>query len=231
MKIIKVVFGFLFFFGLALPAAAQKIIRVETPAVGETFTVKLKGSSIYAVDPFPYRLTDTPEAEIINRGCFSSLNPGHYAEVYAHSFFNTISSGCALQLRVTARGNKTNVMTFVRASKPIKIKVINEWQKVKLGKGTYTLVPNFDVVAEIDMGRSSKGCHTAENGGIYHNLKGMASYKVREKGQLISILAGDTAWYRILSKSCAMWLRAHDGNTGTLTLLKLSSKAIKPPKL
>lgn len=226
-KIVAAIFCLLLF---ALPAAAQKIIRVETPALGETFTVKLKGSSIYAVDPFPYRLTDTPEAEIINRGCFSSINSGSYDEVYAHSFFSTISSGCALQLRVTARGKKTNVMTFIRASKPIKIKVTNEWQKVKLGKGTYTHAGSLDVAARIDMDRYSKGCRSAENGGIYHNLKGMATYKVREKGQLISILDGDTAWYRILSKSCTMWLRAHDGQTGTLTLLKLSSKAIKPPK-
>ncbi len=230
MKIVKVILLFVFFFGLALPAAAQEMIRVETPAVGEKFTVELKSSSVYAVDPFPYRLTDTPEAEIINRGCFSSLNPGSYDEVYAHSFFETISSRCILQFRVTARGKKTNVMTFVRARKFVQIDVTNEWQKVKLGKGTYTHMGDFEVAARIDMDRSSKGCHTAENGGIYHNLKGMHTYSIREKGKLIKVLDGDTAWYRILTKSCTMWIRAHDGQTGTLTLLKLSSKAIKPPK-
>ena len=230
MRIVKILSLFSFFFGLILPAAAQEMIRVETPAVGEKFTVELKSSSIYAVDPFPYRLTDTPEAEIINRGCFSSLNPGSYDEVYAHSFFETISSRCILQFRVTARGKKTNVMTFVRARKFVQIDVTNEWQKVKLGKGTYAKLANFDVRAGIDMDRSSKGCHTAENKGIYHNQKGMHTHSIRVKGKLIKVLEGDTAWYRILSKSCTMWIRAHDGKTGTLTLLKFSNKPIKPPK-
>ncbi len=230
MQYVKILLLFLFLFVFVIPAASQEMIRVETPAVGKTFTVELKSSSVYAVDPFPYRLTDTPEAEIINRGCFSSLNPGSYDEVYAHSFFETISSRCILQLRVTARGKKTNVMTFVRARKYVDIKVTNEWQKVKLGKGTYAKLANFDVIARIDMSRSSKGCHTAENGGIYNNLKGMQTYSIREKGKLIQILNGDTAWYRILTKSCTMWIRAHDGKTGTLTLLKFSNKAIKPPK-
>ncbi len=230
MRIVKILLLFSFFFGLTLPAAAQQIIRVDTPAVGEIFTVKFKSSSIYAVDPFPYRRGDTPEAEIINRACMSSLNPGSYDAVYAHSFFSTISSGCALQFRFTARGNKTNVMTFVRARKPIKIDVTNEWQQVKLGKGTYTHIGGFGVVARIDMDRSSKGCHTAETRGVYHNQKGIADYLAREKGQLVSVLDGATAWYRILSKSCTMWLRAYDGKTGALTLLKLSGKAIKPPK-
>ncbi len=230
MRILKVVSVFSILFTLILPGAAQEMIRVETPAVGETFTVEFKSSSVYAVDPFPYRRTDTPEADIINRGCFSSFNSGSYAEVSAHSFFETISSRCILRFRVTALGKKTNVMTFVRARKFIQIDVTNEWQKVKLGKGTYTHAGSLDVAVRIDMDRSSKGCHTAENRGIYHNLKGMHTYSIREKGKLIKVLDGDTAWYRILTKSCTMWLRAHDGQTGALTLLKLSSKAIKPPK-
>lgn len=169
MRNSKIIVALICLLLFVLPAAAQNMIRVETPAVGETFTVEFKSSSVYAVDPFPYRRTDTPEADIINRGCFSSFNSGSYAEVSAHSFFETISSRCILRFRVTARGKKTNVMTFVRARKFIQIDVTNEWQKVKLGKGTYTHAGSLDVVARIDMDRSSKGCHTAENRGIYNN--------------------------------------------------------------
>lgn len=118
-----------------------------------------------------------------------------------------------------------------RARKFVKIKVTNDWRKVKLGKGTYTLMLEPSVMARIDMDRSSKGCRTAHNGLENSSQKGIASYSEKQDGENISILAGGMTWYRILSKSCTMWLRAHEGKTGALTLLKLSSKAIKPPKL
>ncbi len=233
MRIVKYLLLFLFIYGLVLPASAQDIIRLEMPKYAETFTVKLKSNSLYAIDPFPYDFGSTPEAMIISGICASNWTDDapHNNILRSHTVIRTITSGCIVKLTPNKLGKKTDVFTLVRARKATQFKVTHEWQKVKLGKGTYTLMINPSVMARIDMDRSSKGCRTAHNGLKDSNHKGIASFSKTQDGEEISILAGAMTWYRILSKSCTMWLRAHEGKTGTLTLLKLSSKAIKPPKL
>lgn len=232
MRILKVVSVFSILFTLILPAAAQDITRLKMSNLGEDFIVELKSNSVYAVDPFPYDFGSTPEAMIVDGLCASSLNSSSAKRLMSHTYFETFSSRCVLKLRALVQGRKTHVFTLIRARKAIQIDLSENWQKVKLGRGTYTLVPNFDAVAEIAIAESSKGdgCRTAHNGVKNPKRKGIASFSEMEDGEEISIIAGSTTWYRILSKPCTMKMRAHDGQTGTLTLLKLSSKAINPPK-
>ncbi len=209
------------------PTVAQNKIRVKARAVGDTFTIDLKSNSIYIVDPFPFEWYATPEAEITEGTCIWSADERPLDRLSAHRAFRTLTSGCIIQIKVAKLGKATNDITFLRSRKHITIALTNEWQKVKLGKGTYTQLYSPGVFAEIDRDRYSSGCDQAVDGG---RLRGISSYIDATQGERVSILAGDTAWYRILTKACTTWMRAHDGQTGTLTLLKLSNKAIWPPK-
>ncbi len=210
----------------AAPTLAQNKVRVEAQAIGDTFTIDLKSSSIYVVDPFPYEWYATPEAEISEGACIWSADVRPLDRLSAHTAFRTLTSGCTIVIKISKLGKATNSITLLRSRKHIQIALTNEWQKVKLGKGTYTQLFSPGVFAEIDRGRYSDGCNQAVDGG---RLRGISSYIDATQGERVSILAGDTAWYRILTKPCTTWMRAHDGQTGTLTLLKLSSKAIWPP--
>ncbi len=220
--------AFLLIFSFALAAQANDIIRVKVPPVGETFIIKLKSSSIYTVNPFETIIM--PEAEIIGGGsCIDSFKRRSPDRVAFNTQFETISSGCAIMLRVTERDlsrGGTDVISFIRARKFIKIDVTNKWRKVKLGRGSYAILGTSWAAAEIDLDKSSEGCRKAHNGGNSDHGSGIAS--IITSGD-VAVLEGNASWYRILPEPCTMRLRAYDGKTGTITLMKLSNKAILPP--
>ena len=209
---------------------AQSVIKKPVPAVGELFTVKLKGDSIYIVDPFPN--VDTPVAKIARGSCENVKHDGdtarkniRYLQFYT-TIITTTSLDCKLKLRVEEDDSRTSVMTFLRVRKKVELSLTSSWQEVTLGKGNWAVLRLDDdgsiadeMKAEIDISRISS-CISVDDGetaGIWESV-------YNQDGQEKYGISNLSSWYRIVRKECTLWLRSLNGNSGTLTLLKLPGK-------
>ncbi len=214
----------LFLFLFTLPALAQDLKRIDVPDVGQTFTVNLKSDSLYIVDPFDPSVT--PETELV-ASCAGIVNLDKVKPntVSYNTQLRTPSKGkrCAMKLRVTEIKDGNRTMTFIRVRKELEIKVTGDWQKKKLGKGSYAIRwGGPEVHAELDLDRSSAGCPKAHDGNI--ETYGIEGYQHKGK----AVLDSSDAWYRILPQQCKLWYRGLNGSKGKITLLKLSDKTIWP---
>ncbi len=214
----------LFILLFTLPALAQDLKRIDVPDEGQTFTVNLKSDSFYIVDPFEPSVT--PETKLVE-SCSGLVNLDKVKPktVSYNTQLRTPEKGkrCALQLRVTEIKDGNRTMTFIRVRKEVEIKVTSDWQKKKLGRGSYAILwGKSEVHAELDLDRSSAGCSKAHDGNI--ETYGIEGYEYQGK----AILDSSDAWYRILPQQCKLWYRGLNGSKGKITLLKLSDKTIWP---
>ena len=222
----NVVIASLILLCFSIVAQAKDVRRVKVPAVGETFTVKLKPNSVYVVDPF--ETVATPAAEIVE-GCISSLGGSLPNVIEFGTQFRTLvaGSGCSLKLRVIDNNPTTNVMSFMLVRDRIEIDVTGDWKKVKLGKGSYAIFQDPKRVAiELDLENSSAGCREVHDGDKNEANRAYGIEQDKRNGK--AIIENRGSWYRILPKRCNLRLRAFDGKTGKLTLFKFANKAILP---
>lgn len=229
-------FAFFLVLIVGAPVLAQNNVTRIKVRKGEPFTFNLKKNSTYIVNPFPD--LEMPEAKIISGGnCIYNAGPFPEAMEY-YSMFQTNSRNCKMTLSVVWDGNgSSGLMTLIRVNKIINIDLTSEWQRVTMGKGTYAVwARNPLMVAEI--ADQTGGCREAHDG--RNNRLGLANPVYTHTNEDNTAIEGAvqekrtginswTSWFRILPKRCKVKMRSilnGNGQSGRLTLLKLSGKPI-----